>query len=48
MTGLPKLKLRGQILAGFALVILDAGVIAAQGIWGLRDLDVEPQEVVPG
>ncbi|WP_200341999.1 HAMP domain-containing methyl-accepting chemotaxis protein [Rhodovibrio sodomensis] len=41
MTGLPKLnfKLRGQILAGFALVILVAGVIAAQGIWGLRDLE---------
>ncbi|MBK1671657.1 hypothetical protein CKO28_27085, partial [Rhodovibrio sodomensis] len=34
-----KLKLRGQILAGFALVILVAGVIAAQGVWGLRDLE---------
>ncbi len=41
MNGLPNLnlKLRGQILAGFALVILVAGVIAAQGIWGLRDLE---------
>jgi CHASE3 domain sensor protein len=33
------LKLRGQILAGFAFVILVAGVIAAQGIWGMRDLE---------
>lgn len=33
------LKLRGQILAGFALVILVAGAIAAQGIWGMRGLE---------
>jgi methyl-accepting chemotaxis protein len=41
MNRLPKVtvKLRGQILAGFALVLLVAGVIAAQGIWGLRDLE---------
>ncbi len=41
MNGLPNLnlKLRGQILAGFALVILVAGVIAAQGLSGLRDLE---------
>ena len=41
MNGLANLnlKLRGQILAGFALVILVAGVIAAQGIWGLRGLE---------
>ncbi|MBK1667320.1 hypothetical protein CKO28_04665 [Rhodovibrio sodomensis] len=34
-----KLKLRGQILAGFAVVILVAGVIAAQGVWGMRDIE---------
>jgi methyl-accepting chemotaxis protein len=33
------LKLRGQILAGFAVVILVAGVIAAQGLWGMRSID---------
>ena len=41
MNGLPNLnlKLRGQILAGFALVILVAGVIAGQGLWGMRNIE---------
>jgi methyl-accepting chemotaxis protein len=34
-----KLKLRGQILAGFTLVMLVAGVIAAQGLWGMRNME---------
>jgi methyl-accepting chemotaxis protein len=33
------LKLRGQILAGFAVVILVAGVIGAQGLWGMRSME---------
>jgi methyl-accepting chemotaxis protein len=33
-----RLKLRGQILAGFGLVILVAGLVAASGLWSVRDL----------
>jgi methyl-accepting chemotaxis protein len=38
MVRLPKLRLRGQILAGFAVVIVIAAAIAAMGVQGVRDL----------